>query len=203
LEAGQEQREISEFDVANLVRDLCTTTRPLATDRKLYLETSGPERLHVQGDAGRVRRLLQNLLFNAIKYTERGGVTVSWGEQKESWWVAVKDTGPGLMAGPGAPLVAGLKEATASARETDKIAASLTGEATTVLPIPPGGSLPSKRPDTQQAGEGIGLSIVKRLCELLDASLELSSSAETGTTFRVVFPARYSAPGSVPAGSPA
>ncbi len=36
--------------------------------------------------------------------------------------------------------------------------------------------------------EGIGLSIVKRLCELLDASLEVASSAGTGTTFRVVFP---------------
>jgi len=32
---------------------------------------------------------------------------------------------------------------------------------------------------------------VKRLCELLDASLEIASSAEAGTTFRVVFPRRY------------
>lgn len=32
---------------------------------------------------------------------------------------------------------------------------------------------------------------MKRLCELLDASLELASSAETGTTFRVVFPLAY------------
>jgi signal transduction histidine kinase len=43
----------------------------------------------------------------------------------------------------------------------------------------------------QQPGEGIGLSIVKRLCELLDASLELASSRETGTTFRVVLPRSY------------
>jgi signal transduction histidine kinase len=47
------------------------------------------------------------------------------------------------------------------------------------------------RPSHQQPGEGIGLSIVKRLCELLDASLEMASSAETGTTFRVVFPRTY------------
>jgi two-component sensor histidine kinase len=40
------------------------------------------------------------------------------------------------------------------------------------------------------AGEGIGLSIVKRLCELLDASLELETSEGSGTTFRVVFPRR-------------
>jgi len=42
------------------------------------------------------------------------------------------------------------------------------------------------------AGEGIGLSIVKRLCELLDASLELETAPGAGTTFRVVLPARLS-----------
>jgi two-component sensor histidine kinase len=44
-------------------------------------------------------------------------------------------------------------------------------------------------------GEGIGLSIVKRLCEMLDASLELESSEGEGTTFRVTFPRRYLEPG--------
>jgi signal transduction histidine kinase len=44
------------------------------------------------------------------------------------------------------------------------------------------------------AGEGIGLSIVKRLCELLDASIELQSAMGQGTTFRVIFPRHY--PGS-------
>jgi len=43
----------------------------------------------------------------------------------------------------------------------------------------------------QQPGEGIGLSIVKRLCELLEAGLEIASSEEAGPTFRVVFPGRY------------
>lgn len=40
-------------------------------------------------------------------------------------------------------------------------------------------------------GEGIGLSIVKRLCELVDASLELETSVGKGTTFRVIFPRQY------------
>ena len=52
-------------------------------------------------------------------------------------------------------------------------------------------------PDTLRApaGEGIGLSIVKRLCELLDASLEMETSPGDGTTFRVIFPRRYHRPG--------
>ena len=187
LEAGQELREVSTFDAAKLLQELCSTTHPVAVERKLFLKTAGPDTLSVQGDAGKVRRLLQNLLFNALKYTERGGVTVSWGTEKENWWVIVKDTGPGLMAGPGAPIVAGLTDATASARESDKAAAT---ESMHVLPVPAGGFIPAQR-HAQQAGEGIGLSIVKRLCELLDASLELASSAESGTTFRVVFPNNY------------
>lgn len=53
--------------------------------------------------------------------------------------------------------------------------------------------LASKSPQPARAavGEGIGLSIVKRLCELLDASIELQSEQGRGTTFRVIFPIRY------------
>jgi hypothetical protein len=102
----------------------------------------------------------------------------------------VKDTGPGLLSQTGTPLVAGLQEATASAKESDEKSTALHGEASHVLPPPEGADdLPGF--SRHQPGEGIGLSIVKRLCELLDASLEIASSAESGTTFRVVFPLRY------------
>jgi signal transduction histidine kinase len=47
------------------------------------------------------------------------------------------------------------------------------------------------QPVSTLAGEGIGLSIVKRLCELLDASLELETEPSAGTTFRVSFPRAY------------
>ena len=45
----------------------------------------------------------------------------------------------------------------------------------------------------EQPGEGVGLSIVKRLCELLDASMELETKPGSGTTFRIIFPRQYSA----------
>ncbi len=193
LEAGQEVREIEPFDAAAVLLNLCTLTRPLATERGLFLEMEGPESLKAEGDAGKVRRTLQNLILNALKYTEHGGVTVSWGEEEESWWVIVCDTGPGLMAGPAASIAEGLEEATAVARESDQNQVHATEEESAVLPPAPGGSGPAQRPDGREAGEGVGLSIVKRLCELLDASLELATSPESGTTFRVVFPRRYHA----------
>ncbi|MCX6954038.1 MAG: ATP-binding protein [Verrucomicrobia bacterium] len=190
LEAGRETREIATFDAAELVRELGNFHRPIADGRGLFLEVRGPRKLMVEGDAAKVRRLLQNLLLNALKYTERGGVTMSLGEEAENWWLMIKDTGPGLLAGPGAPIVRGLKEATASARESDEKEAAIQGERSHVLVPPPRGTA-ALQSIHQQPGEGIGLSIVKRLCELLDASLEMASAADTGTTFRVVLPRTY------------
>ncbi len=190
LEAGQERREITKFDAAVLVTELGNVNRPVAQERGLFLRINGSPGLSVEGDYGRVRRLLQNLLVNALKYTKHGGVTLSWGEEKKNWWLMVKDTGSGMLAGPGAPMVAGLKEATASARESDEKATATTGETSHVL-TPPQGTPATMISSRQKPGEGIGLSIVKRLCELLDASLEMASSPEMGTTFRVVLPRRY------------
>lgn len=192
LEAGQEEREVALFDVSALVNRLVTLNREAARAGNLHLALEGPRRLAVEGDAGKVRRLLQNLVGNALKYTTYGGVHVSWGTAKASWWLKVADTGPGLPGGAGAPLAAGLKAATASARESDVKSAATTGEKSAVLKPAPGTSVPTRNAEAQP-GEGIGLSIVKRLCELLDASLETASSPETGTTFRIVFPRHYAA----------
>lgn len=193
LEAGQEQRTIKTLDVAQVLSELCELNRPRAEARKLYLRWSGPSPLRLEGDANKVRRLLQNLLINALKYTEKGGVEVSWGLEPMHWWLIVKDTGPGLLSGPGAPLAEGLRDATASAREADERNAAAVGKTSNVLDQADAGSSHSG-PSRQQAGEGVGLSIVKRLCELLDASLELISSTESGTTLRVVFPLTYMQP---------
>lgn len=190
LEAGRETRQICEFDAAAMVIELGNLNRRVAVERGLFLEVRGPSALSVNGDPGKARRLLQNLLLNALKYTIHGGVVVSVGMEKDNWWFMVKDTGPGILAGPGAPMVIGLREATASARESDEKAASGTGEISHVLVQAAGGQA-EMSPNDQQPGEGIGLSIVKRLCELLDASLEMASSTEKGTTFRVVFPRHY------------
>jgi signal transduction histidine kinase len=196
LQAGQEQLQVKPFDGASLLMELCENLQPLAVEHGLFLKTDGPTTLQVEGDAVKTRRIAQNLLINALKYTRRGGVTVSWGDSRkndaERWMLCVQDTGPGIHAGPGAPLAVALEEATEEARNVEQRARNGTDRQQADEPDVPPTSPRHSRPVHQEQGEGIGLSIVKRLSELLDASVELESRPNEGTLCRVVFPRRYS-----------
>ena len=187
LEAGQEKLEVAPFDAAQLLRELVNAMQPLAQARGLKLESHGPERLSVSGDAIKVRRIAQNLLLNALKYTRQGGVTVRWEQHDdERWRFFVCDSGPGLQ-NSSTPLARDLNEASQTAREV--------GAGTGALP-PDDASTRAPSAGSSGAtpgGEGIGLSIVKRLSELLDATLEVQSESgpDSGTTFCVVLPSFY------------
>ena len=88
-------------------------------------------------------------------------------------------------------MASALEQATEEARQVD--ATGRTGikaqeAANDPLPDAPNADA---RPVHQERGEGIGLSIVKRLSELLDASMEMDSTPGEGTSLRIVFPRRY------------
>ncbi len=195
LEAGHERRQISHFDVAAALKEYCDITRPIAADKGLFLVARGEAPLMVDGDPAKIQRIVQNLVLNALKVTERGGVKVTWeasdNERRPQWALCIQDTGPGFKSGSATPLERALKHATDEAHVVEQRNAtpSQTGPQADSAPtlasqtIAPRGLAP--------AGEGIGLSIVKRLCEMLDASLELESSEGEGTTFRIIFPRRY------------
>jgi signal transduction histidine kinase len=203
LEAGEERRRVVAFDAAVLLREYCESFRPLATERRLFLDTEGPQSLLVEGDAAKVQRIAQNLILNAISATRRGGVRVMWAERKpaagEQWVLCVQDTGPGLQPqSVAAPFEQALRQATEKAHDHDTTApasapagADPAAAAASAGPAPTLASQSAPVPAADTAGEGIGLSIVKRLCELLDAGLELETAPGEGTTFRVVFPRRY------------
>jgi signal transduction histidine kinase len=195
LEAGEERRNVTEFDAAQLLKAFCDPFSAIAFERNLFFRTQGVDHLPVQGDASKIKRIAQNLVVNALKATTRGGVVVIWEERTtgdvQQWILCVQDTGPGLTLGTAAPLERALKRATEESQHVEEQVGAVDDQETKLEPAP---TLPSRSShDTSHAsgGEGIGLSIVKRLCELLDASLELETSVGAGTTFRVIFPRRY------------
>ena len=195
LQAGHEHREVRAFDAAVLLRELCERMQPIAQDRGLSLKADGPDTLPVEGDAVKTQRIAQNLLLNALKYTSRGGVTVTWGDSRQNdalrWMLCVEDTGPGFHAGPGAPMASALEDATEEARQVDATARTGIKSEKAADDSPPDPAAADDRPVHQERGEGIGLSIVKRLSELLDASMEMDSTPGQGTSLRIVFPRRY------------
>jgi signal transduction histidine kinase len=200
LQAGHELRDVKPFDAAVVLGELCESLQLMAAERDLFLKHDGPASLLVEGDAVKIRRIAQNLLLNALKYTPAGGVTLSWGDSRNNdpkrWMLCVQDTGPGFHAGPGAPLAGALKEATTDAREVEQRAGTGKDRRGVAEPPAPVTTPSDPRSVHQERGEGVGLSIVKRLCEMLDATLELESKPNEGTTFRVVFPRRYDEVGS-------
>ncbi len=195
LQGGREVLSVAEMDASGVVRDLAEGLQAAADERKLFLKIDGPASFVVNGDAVKTGRIVQNLVLNAIKYTRQGGVSVSWGENQGGdagrWFIQVRDTGPGFHAGPGSALAGALEVATDQA--ADVVADNIAGEVTHVKPEPsiPHPARTDSRAVVQQAGEGIGLSIVKRLCGLLDATLELDSTIGEGTTFRILLPKAY------------
>jgi signal transduction histidine kinase len=188
LQAGREKRQIEPLDVTVLLQALCEGIEPLAKQRGLALHCHGPAGLGVDGDAVKIRRIAQNLILNAVKYTHQGTVTVTWGDSRaddpKRWLLTIQDTGQGLHTNSAAPIAAGLEPASPSGA-----AAPLASNVSVLHP-------PTVRPQTTpspraEGGEGIGLSIVKRLCEMLDATIEMESVQGQGTTFRILFPRHY------------
>ena len=189
LQAGRELRRIQALDVTPILQQLCDGIAEVARQRNLYLHAEGPGGFSVEGDPIKISRVAQNLILNAVKYTREGGVVVRWGDSdagdQKRWMLMVKDTGPGLHTASGEPMALALGDA-------NLIASNTTGEATPSSAAAAGtvSSLHRAAP-MQEPGEGIGLSIVKRLCELLDATIEMESTPGVGTVFRILFPRTY------------
>ena len=101
IEAGKLSRQDTPFHLGQLLRDLAASHEPAATTRGLSFILDVPGNLpeFVQGDAQKLRQVLDNLLSNAIKFTRTGrvtlGLSIDIGHQLT---FSVTDTGVGLNA---------------------------------------------------------------------------------------------------------
>lgn len=97
LDAGRMRVEWSVFRGEELVESLRAQFAPLATARGLALRVRCPP-CAVRSDRRLLRRILQNLLSNALRYTARGGVLLAVRRRGDGWRFSVSDTGPGISA---------------------------------------------------------------------------------------------------------
>lgn len=99
LESRKVEFRMEESDINKTIEEVVATQKSLAGGKGLYLETDlSPDIEKIEFDSDRIIQVLTNLINNAIKFTEKGGVTVKSGrdEQEKTVRVQVEDTGLGI-----------------------------------------------------------------------------------------------------------
>jgi signal transduction histidine kinase len=101
IEAGRLSIELDRVDSAELLGEAVRAEAPLASSKSLTLRLDAPSRLPaIQGDRQRLLQVFENLIGNAIKFTESGGsVTVGADRRNGDVLFRVSDTGIGIEAG--------------------------------------------------------------------------------------------------------
>lgn len=95
LEAGMMQPSLQPIALDEMLHSLTLDLEPIARARQLAL-TRRPTRLGVVSDPLMLRRILQNLLVNAVRYTEKGGVKIAARRRGDMVAIDVWDSGPGI-----------------------------------------------------------------------------------------------------------
>ena len=105
IEAGQLVLELSDYSIQDIAQTVRSTLEPLAADKKLAFKVAlAPELPPGRGDGRRLTQVLINLVGNAIKFTDTGEVAIKAEANNGSFYVAVRDTGPGISAADQAKL---------------------------------------------------------------------------------------------------
>jgi signal transduction histidine kinase len=99
IEAGQLVLELSDYCVQDIAQTVRSTLEPLAADKNLAFKLElAPDLPPGHGDGRRLTQVLINLVGNAIKFTDAGEVAIKAEANNGSFFVSVRDTGPGISA---------------------------------------------------------------------------------------------------------
>lgn len=164
IEAGQLKFEHQVFDIKFLIEQVHRDMQLQAEkkDLQIHWEIKGDEYRYLKGDAFRLKQVLYNLISNAIKFTEEGGVIVRcklkpMGKGKIKAQLEVVDTGIGIP----------------SEKQKHVFKAFVQSDVS----------------DTRKyGGTGLGLSISKKIIESQGGEMALESEVGEGSTFYVALP---------------
>lgn len=160
IEAGKMEIIPVNYDMASLINDTITlnilriNNKPI--EFKLHIDPSMPANFF--GDELRVKQIMNNLLSNAFKYTQKGTVdwTLSHEREGDTLWLtaSIKDTGMGIRQ-----------------EDVEKLFSDYNQVDT--------------KANRKIEGTGLGLAIVKKMIDLMDGSILVESSYGEGSTFTV------------------
>ena len=159
IESGKMDIIPVDYDLGILLNETVEMVRPRANEKSLELvmEISPDTPTHLNGDEVRIRQIITNILTNAIKYTNKGKVTLTvsgkqLSEEKTELYVSVKDTGIGIRKEDIGHLFESFKRVEESRNRNIE-------------------------------GTGLGLSITMRLLNLMGSRLEVDSTYGEGSDF--------------------
>ncbi|MBL8564954.1 MAG: hybrid sensor histidine kinase/response regulator [Hyphomicrobiaceae bacterium] len=155
MDAGRLEPELVDMPLNEIIGQLKVEFEPTAREKGLELRTATTS-LWVRSDRRMLRRVLQNLISNAIKYTRTGTVLIGARPKGDHVVISVYDTGPGIPD----------DKRTVIFKEFQRL----------------------EGPGSNVRGLGLGLSIVERICRILDHPIELKSLPLKGSSFSVRVP---------------
>jgi heavy metal sensor kinase len=162
-DAGQYPLQPRDFYLDELVTECVHSARTLALAKKISLTFDGVAESPIYADESLLRRMILNLLDNAIKYTAEGGrVTVACRREGDEYTLSITDTGTGIPA----ELQPRIFERFFRADEA------------------------RSRSESNGGGAGLGLAISRWIAEAHHGRLELTWSDSTGSTFTATLPAK-------------
>jgi heavy metal sensor kinase len=157
-DAGRVTLDVKDFYFNDLLAECCRSIQARAAAKGITLECPAGSDVPFRGDEQLLRRLVANLLDNAVRYTPAGGrVTAEVAAQEAGVRLRIADTGVGIAA-----------EARAHVFERFFRADSARSRA--------------------DGGFGLGLAIVKWIAESHHGAVEVESEAAKGSTFTVTLP---------------
>jgi signal transduction histidine kinase len=167
IEAGKMDFYPEQFDLNDLIEEVCFTIQPLLEKNHNKLRTRGTINDEIFNDSTKVRQTLFNLLSNACKFTQDGEITVLVTEfyKERSEWVniTVTDTGIGMTE-----------------EQIKHIFAPFTQADTSTT--------------RNYGGTGLGLTISKHYCHLMGGNLSVQSEPGSGSSFTITIPKQVNKP---------
>ncbi len=160
VEADKLEIEDVPFSLFALLEHIAELITPHAEAKGIQFILDGADHvpLWVRGDPGRVQQVLLNLVGNAVKFTDQGGVTLVVGSGYEGMIrFQIQDTGIGISPEDRRALFEPFAQATSSTAR-------------------------------RFGGTGLGLAISRQLVELMAGTIEIDSMVEIGSTFTVQLP---------------